>query len=88
MRVNTVANGVQQCGGLGVGTVLPHALDNAMDGGVKPSKLGATVEATATLTKVDRRKLSFHVVAKENGEVIGEGEHLRFIVDRQRFMQG
>ena len=34
---------------------------------VKPSKLGATVEATATLTKVDRRKLSFHVVAKENG---------------------
>lgn len=55
---------------------------------VKPSKLGATVEATATLTKVDRRKLSFHVVAKENGEVIGEGEHLRFIVDRQRFMGG
>lgn len=55
---------------------------------VKPSKLGATVEATATLTKVDRRKLSFHVVAKENGEVIGEGEHLRFIVDKQRFMQG
>ena len=55
---------------------------------VKPNKLGATVEATATLTKVDRRKLSFHVVAKENGEVIGEGEHLRFIVDRQRFMQG
>ena len=55
---------------------------------LKPSNVGATVEATATLTKIDRRKLSFHVVAKDNGEVIGEGDHLRFSVDRQRFMQG
>lgn len=55
---------------------------------LKPSKVGAMVEATATLTKIDRRKLSFHVVAKDNGEVIGEGDHLRFVVDKQRFMQG
>lgn len=55
---------------------------------LKPSKVGATVEATATLTKIDRRKLFFRVVAKQDGEVIGEGEHLRFVVVRQRFMQG
>ena len=55
---------------------------------LKPSKVGAMVEATATLTKVDRRKLFFHVVAKQDGEVSGECEHLRFVVDRQRFMQG
>lgn len=55
---------------------------------LKPSKVGTTVEATAILTKVDRRKLFFHVVAKQDGEVIGECEHLRFVVDRQRFMQG
>ena len=55
---------------------------------LKPSRVGTTVEATATLTKVDRRKLFFHVVAKQDGEVIGEGDHLRFVVDRQRFMQG
>lgn len=55
---------------------------------LKPSMVGATVEATATLTKVDRRKLFFHVVARQDGEVIGEGEHLRFVVDKQRFMQG
>lgn len=55
---------------------------------LKPSKVGATVEATATLTKIDRRKLFFRVVAKQDGEVIGEGEHLRFVVDKQRFMQG
>lgn len=53
---------------------------------LKPSKVGAMVEATATLTKVDRRKLFFHVVTKQDGEVIGEGDHLRFVVDRQRFM--
>lgn len=55
---------------------------------LKPSRVGAMVEATATLTKVDRRKLFFHVMAKQDGEVIGEGEHLRFVVDKQRFMQG
>ena len=55
---------------------------------LKPSKVGAMVEATATLTKIDRRKLFFHVVAKQDGKVIGEGDHLRFVVDRQRFMQG
>ena len=55
---------------------------------LKPSKVGAMVEATATLTKVDRRNLFFHVVAKKGDEVIGEGDHLRFVVDRQRFMQG
>lgn len=55
---------------------------------LKPSRVGAMVEATATLTKIDRRKLFFHVVAKQDGEVIGEGDHLRFVVDKQRFMQG
>ena len=55
---------------------------------LKPSKVGTTVEATASLTKVDRRKLFFYVVAKQDGEVIGEGDHLRFVVDKQRFMQG
>lgn len=54
---------------------------------LKPSKVGAMVEATATLTKIDRRKLFFHVVTKQDGEVIGEGDHLRFVVDKQRFMQ-
>jgi len=53
---------------------------------IKPSKVGANVEATATLTKIDGRKLTFSVVARMNGEVIGEGTHLRFIVDREKFL--
>ena len=51
-----------------------------------PSPLGAEVCARATLEKIDCRKLHFSVVAMQGGKVIGEGTHLRFIVDRERFM--
>lgn len=53
---------------------------------VKPTPVGADVEATAILEKVEGRKLTFHVTATQNGEIIGEGTHLRFIVDRERFL--
>ena len=53
---------------------------------IKPSPLGAEVEATATLDKVDGRKLYFTVVARQGNDIIGEGKHLRFIVDRERFL--
>ena len=53
---------------------------------LKPSKIGAEVEATATVTRIDGKKLYFSVVAREGTTVIGEGTHLRFIVDRERFL--
>lgn len=53
---------------------------------IKPSGLGKTVSATAELTKVEGRKLSFHVAAYDEQGMIGEGEHLRFIIDREKFM--
>lgn len=53
---------------------------------LKPSPIGAEVSATATLEKVDGRKLSFRVTASQDGTIIGEGTHLRFIVDRERFL--
>ena len=53
---------------------------------VKPSALGATVEATAELTEVDGRKLTFRVSAREGDTLIGEGTHVRYIVDRARFL--
>lgn len=55
---------------------------------LKPSPVGATVEATAVLEKVDGRKLHFKVTARQGDTVIGEGTHLRFIVDREKFMSG
>lgn len=51
-----------------------------------PTPIGATVTATATLEKVDGRKLYFSVIAMQGDTVIGEGTHLRFVVDRERFM--
>ncbi len=54
---------------------------------LKPSKLGAVVSATATLTKIEGKKLSFAIVAKMGEDVIGEGTHLRFIVNKEKFLQ-
>ncbi|MCF0155099.1 MAG: thioesterase family protein [Veillonella sp.] len=51
-----------------------------------PSPMGADITATATVTKVDGRKIDFDVVAKEGEKVIGQGTHSRFIIDAERFM--
>lgn len=53
---------------------------------IKPSAIGANVEATAELVEIENRKLTFKVTATENGALIGEGTHIRYIVDRERFL--
>lgn len=53
---------------------------------LKPSPIGAEVSATATLEKVDGRKLYFKVSAAQGDTLIGEGTHLRFIVDKEKFL--
>jgi predicted thioesterase len=53
---------------------------------LKPSALGDTVRATATLTAVEGRKLTFDVKAEDSKGPIGEGTHVRYIVNRQKFM--
>lgn len=53
---------------------------------IKPSGLGAEITATAVLTAVDGRKLTFNVGARDAGGMIGEGIHIRFVVDREKFM--
>lgn len=52
---------------------------------IKASALGATISATATLTAIDGRSLTFAITAREGDKTIGEGSHTRFIVDRERF---
>ena len=44
---------------------------------LRPTAPGQTVEG---------RKLTFKVTAHDDKGVIGEGEHIRFVVDRQKFM--
>ncbi|MBO4895917.1 MAG: thioesterase family protein [Prevotella sp.] len=53
---------------------------------LKPSKVGDTVTATAEVVKVDGKKIEFKVSAYTGDVLIGEGSHLRFVVDRERFM--
>lgn len=53
---------------------------------VKPTGLGQEVSATAELTAAEGKKLTFHVAAYQGDTLIGEGEHIRFIVDRERFL--
>lgn len=74
-------------------TVAPHLPEGATTVGgqissshVKPTAHGRTVSATATLVEVEGRKLKFTVTASDDEGIIGEGEHLRFIVDKVKFM--
>ena len=53
---------------------------------IKPTPVGETVTATATVTKVDGKKIEFDVKAHWGDLLLGEGSHLRFIVDREKFM--
>ncbi|MBA2125233.1 thioesterase [Hyphomicrobium methylovorum] len=51
-----------------------------------PTPRGFTVTATATLTAIDGRKLTFDVSAHDGTERIGTGRHTRILVDTARFM--
>ena len=51
---------------------------------IKPSAVGDT--ATAVLKEVEGRKLTFEVRAQDSKGVIGEGTHVRYIVDKEKFM--
>ncbi len=49
--------------------------------------IGLPVRAESELIAVDRRKLRFAVRAWGGEELIGEGEHERFLIDNQRFLE-
>ena len=53
---------------------------------VKPSPVDESIKATAVLTEVEGRKLTFSIKAEDSKGIIGEAVHVRYIVDRERFM--
>ena len=53
---------------------------------LKPSKVGDTVTATAVVTRVEGKKIEFKVEAHCGDTLLGESTHLRFIVNREKFM--
>lgn len=53
---------------------------------IKPTGLGHEITATAELVKIEGRKLWFRISASDEDGIIGEGEHLRFIIGKEKFM--
>ncbi|MBO5720888.1 MAG: thioesterase family protein [Bacteroidales bacterium] len=53
---------------------------------LRPTTVGEEVEATATLTSQEGRKLTFSVVVTDKNGTIGEGTHIRYIVNIEKFM--
>ena len=53
---------------------------------LKPSRVGDLIRAEAEVTKVDGNKIEFRVAAYCGNMLLGEGTHLRFIVDKEKFM--
>jgi len=47
--------------------------------------VGMTVRVRATLAEIDGRKLTFNVEAFDEKEKVGEGIHVRFVVDSAKF---
>lgn len=53
---------------------------------IKSSPVGANIQCSATLIKVDRKKLFFDVEASDDHDIIGKGSHIRYIVNSLDFM--
>lgn len=53
---------------------------------LRPTPLADTLNATATLVEIDGRKLTFRVIAEDSKGLVGEGTHVRYIVNRERFV--
>ena len=52
-----------------------------------PTPVGQTIKATATVTAVKGKKISFTITASDENGAIGEAEHTRFLVDEEAFMR-
>ena len=53
---------------------------------LRPSKVGDKITAIAEVTKVEGKKVEFKVAAFSGETLLGEGTHLRFVVDKERFI--
>lgn len=50
-----------------------------------PTPVGMKVFVKATVTEVDRKKVSFDIIAEDEVEEIGKATHTRFILNKDKF---
>ena len=53
---------------------------------LKPSPIGVEIRVTATLSLHEGRKFVFDIEAYQDEVLVGKAAHVRFAVDRERFM--
>ncbi len=51
-----------------------------------PSIVGSKIIATATVKEIIDRRIVFNVTASDENGIIGEGEHIRAVVNKAKFM--
>lgn len=54
---------------------------------LSPTAVGGKVSVEAILALVEGRRLTFDVTASEGGEMVGMGQVVRVVVNRQRFIE-
>lgn len=54
---------------------------------LRPTAVGRSVTAEATLDKVDGRRLHFTISVRDDRGLLGAGKVTRVLVDRERFME-
>ena len=50
-----------------------------------PTPIGMRIKARSELLQIDGRQLKFKVEALDDREIIGEGVHMRAVIDLERF---
>ena len=48
---------------------------------------GNTVQTTSVIAGLDKRKIIFDVEVKQGDRIIGNGTHIRYIVNEERFLE-
>ena len=70
---------------MAVANELPEGC-TTVGGHIESSQVGEKVSAVAEVTKVDGKKIEFKVAAYSGETLLGEGTHLRFVVDKEKFI--
>jgi predicted thioesterase len=53
-----------------------------------PTGIGREVTARATVKHLDGKRITFDVGCREGDTKIGDGEHVRVVIERDAFVQG